>query len=230
MKAFFEAFPNVQLPKGLHDLMEQTVIEKITTTKAKDFLRIYLVSKNLIEKRDIHRVEKELKKQLFPNVRIDIKIYERFELSAQYTPEKLLDAYRESILEELMDYSHVLFVALKNARFSYPEEGRVIANLEDSVLVRGKEEDLRRILEKILVERCGFGVKIELEYREKERTERGEEEEQKISRRIAEITRNLEGKGASGEASGEGGAPSGEAGEGAASGTASAPGATGMAG
>ncbi len=212
MKAFFEAFPSVQLPKGLHDLMEQTVIEKITSTKAKDFLRIYLTSKNLIEKKDIHRVEKELKKQLFPNVLIDIKIYERFELSAQYTPEKLLDAYRESILEELMDYSHVLFVALKNARFSYPEEGRVIANLEDSVLVRGKEEELHRILEKILVERCGFGVRIELEYREKEKTDRSEEEERKISQRVAEITRLLEGKGKSGE--GEGGAAdaAGEAG------------------
>ncbi|MBQ2100678.1 MAG: PolC-type DNA polymerase III [Lachnospiraceae bacterium] len=193
MKAFFEAFPNMQLPGKLHDLMEQTNIEKITTTKAKDFLRIYLVSRNLIEKRDIYKVEKEIKRQLFSGVTIEVKIYERFELSAQYTPEKLLDLYRESILEELMDYSHVLFVALKSARFSYPEEGRVIVNLEDSVLVKSREEELHRILEKILVERCGFGVKIDLEYREKEKTSGREEEERLISMKVAEITNRLHG-------------------------------------
>ena len=193
MKAFFEAFPNVQLSKELHDLMEQTTIEKITTTKAKDFLRIYLVSKNLIEKRDIYKVEKEIKRQLFSGIVIEVKIYEKFELSAQYTPEKLLDAYRESILEELMEYSHVLFVALKSAQFSYPEEGRLIVNLEDSVLVRSKEEELHRILEKILVERCGFGVKIELAYREKEKNEQREEEERLISLKVAEITGRLKG-------------------------------------
>ena len=193
MKAFFEAFPNVQLPKNLHDLMEQTNIEKITTTKAKDFLRIYLVSRNLIDKKDIYKVEKEIKRQLFSGIAIEIKIYERFELSAQYTPEKLLNVYRESILDELMEYSHVLFIALKTAQFSYPEDGRVVVNLEDSVLVRSREEELHHILEKILVERCGFGVRIELEYREKERSEEREEEERLISLKVAEITNRLKG-------------------------------------
>ncbi len=217
MKAFFEVFPNVQLAKNLHDLMEQTQIEKITSAKAKDFIRIYLVSKNLIEKRDIHKVEKELKKQLFPGVSIEIKIYERFELSALYTPEKLLEVYRESILEELMEYSHVLFIALKGAQFSYPEEGRVVINMEDSVLVKSKEEDLHRILEKILVERCGFAVKIELTYREKDHEKDREEEERLIGLKVSEITRRLKGyearekQAGAGEASGE--AAEGTAGE-----------------
>ena len=193
MKAFFEVLPNLQLTGKLHDLMERTTIEKITTTKAKDFLRIYLTSHNLIEKKDIYKVEKEIKKQLFSGVTIEVKIYERFELSAQYTPEKLLEIYRESILEELMDYSHVLFVALKGARFSYPESGRVIVNLEDSVLVKGKEEELHRILEKILVERCGFSVRIDLEYREKEKKDEREDEEKLIGLKVAEITKRLKG-------------------------------------
>ena len=219
MKAFFEVFPNVQLAKNLHDLMEQTQIEKITSAKAKDFIRIYLVSKNLIEKRDVHKVEKELKKQLFPGVSIEIKIYERFELSAQYTPEKLLEVYRESILEELMEYSHVLFIALKGAQFSYPEEGRVVINMEDSVLVRSKEEDLHRILEKILVERCGFTVKIELTYREKDHEKDREEEERLIGLKVSEITRRLKGYETREKQAGAGEAPgeaSGETAEGAA--------------
>ncbi|MCR5459276.1 MAG: PolC-type DNA polymerase III [Acetatifactor sp.] len=214
MKAFFEAFPNVQLPQNLHNLMAQTNIEKITTTKAKDFLRIYLVSRNLIDKRDVYKVEKEIRRQLFPGISIGVKIYERFELSAQYTPEKLLDVYRESILEELMEYSHVLFIALKTAQFSYPEAGRVVVNLEDSVLVKSKEEELHRILEKILVERCGFGVKIELEYREKDRSQDREEEERLISLKVAEITGRLKGYESKGDtAAGTDGSKAQEAGK-----------------
>ncbi|MBP5282309.1 MAG: PolC-type DNA polymerase III [Lachnospiraceae bacterium] len=193
MKPFFDVFTNLQLQSGLHDLMSQTFIEKITSTKAKDYIRIYLVSKNLIVKKDIYRVEKEIKKQIFTGVAVEVKIFERFELSAMYTPERLLDIYRESILDELVEYSHVFFIALKSAQFSYPEEGHVIVNLEDSVLVRSREEELLRILEKILVERCGFSVKIKIEYREKEKNDDREEEELLIQRKVAEITGKLRG-------------------------------------
>ena len=37
--------------------------------------------------------------------------------------------------------------------------------VEDTVIAREKSEELRRILEKIFVERCGFDTKIYLEYK-----------------------------------------------------------------
>ena len=48
-------------------------------------------------------MEQEIKNQLFPNANLTVKIYERFELSAQYTPEKLMGVYRDSILAEIVD-------------------------------------------------------------------------------------------------------------------------------
>ncbi|MBP5223254.1 MAG: PolC-type DNA polymerase III, partial [Lachnospiraceae bacterium] len=195
MKAFFEVFPKLRLDQALHDLMEETQVEKITATKKKDFLRIYLFSRNLIEKRKIWKVEEEIRRQLFAQAPVTVKIYERFELSAQYTPERLLDLYRDSILEELKEYSHVEYLAFKSAKFEYPDEHRMIVSLEDSVLVRSKEEEFLRILEKILVERCGFSVAIQVEYREKEKESSRQEEERVIRMKVAEITGRLKGYG-----------------------------------
>ena len=43
-KAFFEVFPTLKLDRPVHDIMEQASVERISTTKKKDFLRIYLYS------------------------------------------------------------------------------------------------------------------------------------------------------------------------------------------
>ena len=41
-KKFFDVFPALKLDTGIHDLFEQTMVEKVTATRRKDFLRIYL--------------------------------------------------------------------------------------------------------------------------------------------------------------------------------------------
>ena len=77
-KVFFEAFPNLKLDGMLKDLFEQVVVERITATKRKDLLRIYIRSERLIEKEKIYLVESEIKKQFFPQNYIHIKLYEKF--------------------------------------------------------------------------------------------------------------------------------------------------------
>ena len=95
-KPFFEVFPNLQLNTDIHDLMGQTEVERVSATKRRDFLRVYLKSTRLIQKADIWTAEQEIKKQLFPDANLTVKIYEKFELSSQYNPEKLMDIYKES--------------------------------------------------------------------------------------------------------------------------------------
>lgn len=192
-KMFFEVFPTLKFNKNIHDIMEQTEVEKISATKRKDFLRIYLYSTRLIAKEAIWTVENEIKKQLFPSANMTIKIYERFALSSQYNPEKLIDIYRDSILAELREYSHIEYNAFKTARIAYPSEDKMVLTVEDSVLVRSKEDELVRVLEKVLVERCGFSVAIQVEYREAEENTLREDEEQKIQMKVSEIYRRVKG-------------------------------------
>ncbi|MGN1146717.1 MAG: exonuclease domain-containing protein, partial [Acetatifactor sp.] len=209
-KPFFEVFPSLKLNKGIHDILEQTDVEKISATKRKDFLRIYLHSTRLIAKEDIWAVENEIKNQLFSGANMTIKIYERFALSSQYTPEKLIDIYRDSILAELREYSHIEYNAFKTAQIAYPSQDKVVLTVEDTVLVRSKEEELVRVLEKILVERCGFSVSIQVEYREAEEGGLREDEEQKIQMKVSEIYRRVKGSSAEESAGGGNGAGAGE--------------------
>ncbi len=164
-------------------------MERVSTTKRKDVLHVYLFSTRLILKEDIRKTEAEIKMQLFPNVVISVKIHERFELSSQYTPENLMEIYRESILEELKDYSHIEYNAFRTAEIAYPEQGKMILTVEDTVLNRSKEAELVRVLEKILVERCGLQCAVTVEYREAQKGKFAEDDELKIQMKVNEIYR-----------------------------------------
>ncbi len=203
MKSFFEVFPTLKLNNPLYDMLEQTKVEKISATRRKDYLRIYLCSTRLITKESVWSVENEIKRQLFPNANIIVKIYERFELSAQYTPEKLMDIYRDSILAELKEYSHIEYNAFKTAELTYPDEKKVVLTVEDSVLIRSKEEELIRVLEKILVERCGFSVTIQTQYKEAQTGKYKEDDALKIQMKVAEIYSRIKGA-ETGDGMGEG--------------------------
>ncbi|MDE7044734.1 MAG: PHP domain-containing protein, partial [Acetatifactor sp.] len=198
MKPFFETFPTLKLNNPLHDRMEQTSVERVSATRRKDILRIYLFSTRLILKEDIRQTENEIKKQLFPNANLMVKIQERFELSSQYTPENLMEAYRDSILEELREYSHIEYNAFRQAEIAYPENDRMVLTLEDTVINRGRESELMRVLEKILVERCGFSVKLETAYRAAGTGKFAEDDALKIKMKVNEISRRLNRSGIGG--------------------------------
>jgi len=186
-KNFFEAFPNLKLTGARKDLFEQVVVEKITATRRKDILRIYIRSERLIEKEDVYGVEQEIKKQFFPKDNIIIKIYEKFILSGQYNPEKLMDTYKDSVLMELKDTEHMLYTMFRQADMEYPDEQTVKLILEDSVIAKSKEDELIRILDKVLNERCGFSVKFHVDYREAAESKYREEDELKIQQIVANI-------------------------------------------
>ena len=192
-KPFFEVFPTLKLKEEIRDIMGQATVEKISATRRRDYLRVYLFSTRLIVKDNIRETESEIKRQLFPNVNIRIKIYERFELSSQYNPEKLLNIYRESILSELKEYSHVEYTAFKTADISFPGRDKVLLTVEDSVLTRSKEEELIRVLEKVLVERCGFQVSVQVAYKEGQTGKYQEEDELRLRMRVDEICRRVRG-------------------------------------
>jgi len=190
-KKFFEAFPNLKLEGVLHDLYEQVTVEKITATRRKDLLRIYIRSEHLIEKEHIYSVEREIKNQFFRRDNIIIKIYERFVLSGQYTPAKLMDIYRESILLELKACEHMLYTMFRQADIAFPEEDTMELVLEDSVIARSKEDELIGILDKVLNERCGFAVKFTASYKQAVTGKYKEEDALRIQKIVEHISNRI---------------------------------------
>lgn len=192
-KKFFEAFPNLKLDGVPKDLFEQVMVERITTTRRKDLLRIYVRSERLIEKENVYLVEKEIKKQFFPREYMIVKIYEKFVLSEQYNPKKLMELYRESILMELRECDHMLYTMFRQADLQFPEENVMELVLEDSVIAKTKEDELVGILDKVLNERCGFQVKFQTDYKEAAANKYREEDELRIKKIIEGISSRLGG-------------------------------------
>ena len=182
-KKFFEAFPNLKLEGVQKDLFEQVTVEKITATKHKDLLRIYIYSERLIEKESIYSVEKEIKRQFFPKEYIVIKIYERFSLSGQYNPERLMETYKDSLLLELKECEHMLYTMFRQSDYDFPDNNTMHLVLEDSVIAKNKENELIGILDKVLNERFGFHVRFDVSYKETTGGKYKEDDEQRIKQR-----------------------------------------------
>ena len=137
MKKFFDVFPFLQVDDKVRQFLEETEVERVSSTKKKDLLRIYMVSGRLIEKEYIWKAEKGIEKML-SSFQTKVKIYEKYHLSSQYNTEKLMNAYRNSILLELREYSPVEYNLFKNGDISYPEEDRIVLTVGDSVLISYK--------------------------------------------------------------------------------------------
>ncbi len=190
-KPFFDVFPTLKIEGALHDKLAQSEVERVSSTKQKDRLSVYLFSARLIVKEDIWDLEKEIKDQLFPRAALRVCVHERFGLSSQYTPENLMKTYRDSILTELKEYSYIEYNAFRTADITYPAEGELLLTLEDTVLNRSRESELLRVMEKILLERCGLSVKIGVSYKQALTGKYADDDELKIRMRVDEIRRHL---------------------------------------
>lgn len=192
-KQFFDVFPTLKLDKKKKDLFEQVMVEKVSATKTREFIRVAMTCNYLIPKETVYKVEAEIKKQFFSSHNVTVKLYEKFHLSGQYTPEKLMNAYQDSILLELKNYSPIEYNLFKGADIGFIEENDLCITLEDTVLAREKGNELSRILEKIFNERCGFAIGCRIEYKEKKAGKYKEEDDLKIAYQVAEITQRALG-------------------------------------
>ena len=163
-KPFFDVFPQLNIAPQLKELLNLVQVEKVTSSRDRSSLRIYLESPRLIHKSNIYALEKGIKDQLFPGKELTIKIMEKYHLSGQYTPEKLLMVYKDSLLLELKQYSIIEYTIFRKGEISFPEPDLMEMTIEDSMVSKEKAGELKRILEKIFLERCGLPVEVRYHY------------------------------------------------------------------
>ena len=202
-RMFEEVFPPLSLDQSLLDLLGQVKVEKVTSNRAKNFIRVYLVSGKLIHKEQLFQLERALKRQLFGRAEVELKILERYELSGQYTPEKLLELYKDSILWELKHYSILEYNLFRGAKISFPEEHIMRMELRKTTLGEDAADELIRVLYKIFTERCGLDVHIHTEFVEQEEEKKKRSGRADIDRQAALLAETmLELKAAQDQAAG----------------------------
>ena len=186
-KTFFEVFPNLEMNDQTHHLFSQVTVTKVTVTSARDRMRVYISSEKLIHKKNVFAVERAIKEQFFPGANIEIKLLEKFNLSRQYTAEKLMPIYRESILMELRDYSIFEYNMFRKARCEFTDENSMNLIVEKTVVAEGKAAELIRILEKIFCERCGLSFRVNLMLEEPKESKARKNSEIRIRQEVEAI-------------------------------------------
>ena len=166
-KTFFEVFPTLTVNEEMKKLLSEMEITKVSANRSKTSIRIYLFGTHLIQKAQVFFLEKEIARQLFYGHRMEIKIIEKYRLSGQYTAKRLMDVYKDSIAEELKNYSILLYNIYRKAEISFSEESRMSLVLESTLVAKEHAKELIEILEKIICERCGLDCRIELSFGEK---------------------------------------------------------------
>ncbi|MCI7323437.1 MAG: PolC-type DNA polymerase III [Lachnospiraceae bacterium] len=201
-KAFKEAFPTLQLSGELQGLLETAEVTKISANREYTHIRIYLRAKRLIFKKKIWQLEKEIASQIFQNKDIRVRVIESFELSEQYTPQSLMEVYRDSILDELESYSVLEYNALRTAQMEFDSPKHMTLLMEDTIISRERTEEIVEFLEKVVCERCGMDFIITPELKERKESKYRKNSDIQIQQEVAEIARRakaaLQSKGEEG--------------------------------
>ncbi len=190
-KPFFEVFRTLQVDEETRALFGQAVVTRISTTPAQDVLRIYITSKKLIAKDQLFQLAKQIRRQVFGYRKTQVYIFEKFLLSEQYNPEKLWKVYEDSVLKELEAYSPYKRSLMKNAKVDFPDEHTVTVGISNRVYDKDAVDDLIRILDRVFNERCGFQVKVDVEYLEPEDGGSMEKSRAELQQKISFLTENL---------------------------------------
>lgn len=191
MYRFFEVFKTLKLPEDLAVYFENVEVTKVSKTSTNSLARVYIKSDRVIEKPIIFKVEDALKKQIFRISNMDVRIIDRYVLSAQYTPQTVMDIYYDSILAELEKYWTLEYNLLKNSQWEFEKEDMLVFTIEDSFLAHQYADTLTDYFKKIFLNRFGFEIDVEYQYAKKKESQYERENAYKINLRVKEIENNM---------------------------------------
>ena len=163
---FYDMFPQLNIKGDISTTLKDAVVQKVSTNSNKTMVRIYLSFNTLVPKTVIWKLEDTIRKQVFPDEAITVRVIEDFNLSDSYTPEYIYEAYNDSILDDIHKYSNIIFDTYKRSTVSFPEPGVLLLTIEDTPLAMDTSDELISILNRIYVGRCHQNITIKLATKE----------------------------------------------------------------
>ena len=147
-------------------LFEKVEVTKITSTSARNHIKVYIYSTHLIPKKTVCYVEDQIEEQLFSQGNIPVTIVEEYRLSEQYTPENLMHAYKESILFELEQKSVLEKNMFQKAKCRFEGERTMCLTMADTIVAEGKTSEITSYLKDVFENRFHVPVDVEIDYEE----------------------------------------------------------------
>jgi DNA polymerase-3 subunit alpha (Gram-positive type) len=175
---FFDAFDQLKADQELQTLFSEVDVVKIIASKQTNNLYVCIKSSRLISRPYIRKMEELLNRQLFLHTGNKAIIKPQFELSVQYSLEKLYPIYRDSILEELREESVVTYHIFSCANVTI-EDMNLHIQVTESCITKDKMTKLKDYLETMFEERFHYTVHVFLDYVEPKEQEDGEQDYRK---------------------------------------------------
>ncbi|HJB19332.1 MAG TPA: PolC-type DNA polymerase III [Candidatus Bariatricus faecipullorum] len=167
-KLFFDVFPTLKVEEEVRTLFQEVEVEKITSTSRKDYIKVHIFSTHLISRKKVWSMERQIETQLFGTAGIPVSIVDEYRLSGQYTPQNLLEAYRESILFELEQKSMVEKRMFQKAKCSFENENVLTMTLADTIVAEGRTESIVSYLKNTFENRFHVPLEVHVCYEKPE--------------------------------------------------------------
>ena len=158
-KKFFEVFNKLTLKEACRDEFAEVWIDQMDM-KMEDpqILIIRMHCDNLILRPDILYCAREIKRQALED-KTEVHFVERYNLSAQYNLENLLEVYKDSLMDEVFSIMPAVAVHLNNAEWK--AEGNILTITTcKSEVIEGKIECFKKRMHQIFMERFAMEVDV----------------------------------------------------------------------
>ena len=190
-KLFFDVFPTLEVNGDMKKLLSEMEVTKVGMNHEKDHLRVYLLGSRLIHKKNIYQLEKSIEEQIFKGRNMQVKVIEKYQLSGQYNARSLMDMYKDSMLEELKNYSLMEYNLLRASKMEFTDESHMNLILENTIIAQTRSHSIVEFLEKIVCERCGMDLHINLEFDEPKESKYKKNSELQIQMEIKNILKKV---------------------------------------
>ncbi len=190
-KKFFNVFPTLEVNADMKKLLSEVEVTKVATNRDQTGLRVYILGTRLIFKKNIWALEKAIGEQIFPGKNMSVKILEKYQLSGQYNARTLMDIYKDSVLEELKDFSLMESNLLRSAKMEFKDDSHLELTMENTIIAQTRSNEIVEFLEKVFCERCGMDLQVNLIFEEPKESKYKKNSEQQIRSEIQNIVQRV---------------------------------------
>ena len=191
MKKFLNILPDLKLSHEMTELFETVECEKVAASRDHSRIKIYIHSDRLIAHKAIRETERAIRSQMFKD-QVDVCLVEKYHLSRQYTPARLLEAYTGSLIDELEEEGELSANLFRKAEKTFLEPFVLELKVEENCIAQVKMEKLKQKLEHIFSERFDMPLEIVLGWLPKKKSKYAVYADSAMKEEIAQIVQTYE--------------------------------------
>ena len=191
MKKFLNILPDLKLSHEMTELFETVECEKVAASRDHSRIKIYIHSDRLIAHKAIRETERAIRSQMFKD-QVDVCLVEKYHLSRQYTPARLLEVYTGSLIDELEEEGELSANLFRKAEKTFLEPFVLELKVEENCIAQVKMEKLKHKLEHIFSERFDMSLGIVLGWLPKKKSKYAVYADSAMKEEIAQIVQTYE--------------------------------------